>query len=227
MPRVRWVSRRILPAPSAFRSRSLDFKRFPFILFRLRPPPLNSTTARASGCNQGLHNLGLPELDYSFRIVSSKSPPSSISLTRPSLPGENVPQLTPFVTELVRRMQANILVVVRGNPAIGKTTILEQTANHFLKHHAERPLFVITGWDQEKVERAGGWELHVRAITGISGQTWRATEAVLLLDEAQCSYWDLNLWSVFFKAVHGEQGLGPWVSLFASYGSRGDGLDEN
>lgn len=127
-------------------------------------------------------------------------------------------------------MEANRFVVVRGTPAIGKTTILEQTANFVLEKHRNIPLFVVTGWDQESVEAAGGWEMHLKAVTGIDGNAWRTTSAILLVDEAQCSYWDLTLWSVFFKALHGAHGPGPWVALFASYGSPGGGyagLDEN
>jgi hypothetical protein len=62
--------------------------------------------------------------------------------------------------------------------------------------------------------------LYLKECTGVFGSAWNSYLAYLLLDEAQQSYWDEKLWSVFFKSIRANDPTCPCVVVFASYGSQ-------
>ena len=84
-------------------------------------------------------------------------------------------------------------------------------------------IHTLTGWPERKVEGAGDCKEYLKQKTGVDGYDWRSHPAYLLLDEAQESYWDGELWAAFFKAIGQSNPKAPFVVLFASYGSPGRG----
>lgn len=124
-----------------------------------------------------------------------------------------------LVNGIIDRAELYHMILVRGTPACGKTTIMRLVANELLARYSEDiPLHIITGWNEEKVTRAGDWKNYLSQVTGIRGNSWPTSRAYLLLDEAQETYWDDNLWAEFFKDINPYPGA-PRVILFASYGS--------
>ena len=120
------------------------------------------------------------------------------------------------------------LVLVRGTPACGKTTLRKLVANEILSaqtHGEMRPLYVLNGWNKDTVVESNGWDNYLRKWTGIRGQTWSTTPAFLLFDECQQSFWDENLWTEFMKEVNpfSPKSESPCIICFSSYGSPGRG----
>ena len=70
---------------------------------------------------------------------------------------------------------------------------------------------------------ASNWKRYLEQETGVHGYEWLINPAYLLLDEAQESYWDGELWAAFFKDIEQNNPKSPFVVLFASYGSPGRG----
>ena len=86
--------------------------------------------------------------------------------------------------------------------------------------HPSVRVHTITGWKESDVTESGGWEKYLVKRTKISG--WRNPEgvnAMLLIREAQETYWDRELWDDFLKNIRG--GAGPYVILFSRHGSPG------
>ena len=79
---------------------------------------------------------------------------------------------------------------------------------------------ILTGWAEQSVTSAGGWDGFLKQETGVPGRAWHCYRAWLLLDEAQESHWDSVFWAEFFKSI--ELALdGLCVVIFSSYGSPG------
>jgi hypothetical protein len=113
---------------------------------------------------------------------------------------------------------------VRGTPASGKTTIMQLVANKLLEMYGHTtPIYTLTGWREEKVGITG-WNAYLEHQTGVYGKDWPTYPAYLLLDEAQQSYWDGELWADLFKAIEPVLGASPLIVLFSSYGSPGQGF---
>lgn len=106
-------------------------------------------------------------------------------------------------------------------PAVGKTTLMCYIADKLFKEK-NIPIFILTGWPEDKVREAGGWEKYLENQTGIYGHKWLSTRAYLFIDEAQESYWDEELWVSLFKSVSINHN-GPWIVTFSSYGPPGGG----
>ncbi|KAL2832480.1 hypothetical protein BDW59DRAFT_169350 [Aspergillus cavernicola] len=129
-------------------------------------------------------------------------------------------QITPrgkVVDELIARVHYFHIVRVNGTPASGKTTLMNLTVNKLLEYYPATPIYRISGWERESVCNANGWAAHLEAQTGIHGHQLLTHRAYLLLDEAQESYWDGELWADLFKAV--EPASQVHIILFMSYGS--------
>jgi len=129
-----------------------------------------------------------------------------------------------LVNGIIDRAEEYRMILVKGTPACGKTTTMRLVANELLaRHSGEKPVHIITGWGREAVEKAGGWDDYLMQVTGI-GDSWITRPAYLLFDEAQESYWDTTLWSVFLKGIDPFIAAEcPCVISFASYGSPGRG----
>lgn len=122
-----------------------------------------------------------------------------------------------LVDELITRVRYFHIVRVRGTPASGKTTIMNLLANKLLEYDPETPVYVLSGWDKDTVKDALGWTGYLKEQTGVHGRSWLTKQGYLLIDEAQESHWDGELWADLFKAV--EPVSQPYIILFTSYGS--------
>jgi hypothetical protein len=126
---------------------------------------------------------------------------------------------------MIARVQRHYIIRVRGTPASGKTTVMKLMANKLLEKYGQTThIHTLSGWNKEGVRGATGWNAYLKQETGVLGEDWLAYPAYLLLDEAQQSYWDGQLWSDLFKAVEPHLGVSPFVILFSSYGSPGQGF---
>jgi hypothetical protein len=96
-------------------------------------------------------------------------------------------------------------------------------ANRLLEEPGQTyPIHALTWWDEKEVKAVGGWDKYLEQKTGVAGELWLTHKAYLLLDEAQTTYWDRRLWTIFFKAIDAST-CNPFVVLFSSYGSPGRG----
>jgi hypothetical protein len=102
---------------------------------------------------------------------------------------------------------------------------MKLVANKLIERYGHTtPIHTLTGWNEEKVTKATGWIEHLRRLTGVRGDDWLTYPAYLLLDEAQQSYWDGELWAALFKSIGHGAGY-PFAILFSSYGSPGRGYE--
>jgi len=109
---------------------------------------------------------------------------------------------------------------VRGTPASGKTTVMNLVVNRLLeKYGKERPVYVLTEWDESTVRGNGAWGAYLDHETGVHGNQSLTCPAYLIIDEAQESYWDGALWADLFRRI--ECHVSPYILLFTSYGSPG------
>lgn len=123
-----------------------------------------------------------------------------------------------LVDELIARVQHYHIIRVSGTPASGKTTVMNLMVNKLLEKYGQTiPIHVLSGWDRKTVRSATGWAVHLEQETGVHGRNWLTYPAYLLLDEAQQSYWDDELWADLFKRI--EPGTSPFIVLFMLYGS--------
>ncbi|KAA8893131.1 hypothetical protein FN846DRAFT_980288 [Sphaerosporella brunnea] len=136
------------------------------------------------------------------------------------LPADTLPRQH-LVDQVILRANVYKFVVVRGTPATGKTTLSLLVANSLFRSQS-LPVYLLLGWPKDEVKAAGGWKSYLEELTGIHGRSWLAHEAYLLIDEAQESYWDSELWVALFKAISGAN-RGPRVITFSSFGSPSGG----
>jgi hypothetical protein len=130
---------------------------------------------------------------------------------------------TILVDEVIARVRRYHIVRVRGTPASGKTTLMKLVANKLLQEHGHTtPIHTLTSWYRGMANKATDWNSYLEQKTGVCGNDWLTYPAYLLLDEAQQSCWDDELWSDLFKAVQPLVGY-PFIILFSSYGSPGRG----
>ena len=92
----------------------------------------------------------------------------------------------------------------------------------FENHGKERPIYVLTDWNERIIRGQGGWDAYLEQETGVHGDQWLTYSAYLVIDEAQESYWDGALWADLFKRI--ELDSSPYILLFTSYGSPGRGF---
>lgn len=130
-----------------------------------------------------------------------------------------------LVDELIARIQHYHIIRVSNTLASGKTTVMDLVVNKLLEKYGQTmPIHVLLGWDKENVRGATGWSAYLKRETDVHDDKWLTYPAYLLLDEAQQSYWDGDLWADLFKRV--EPGASPFIILFTSYGSPHRGFAE-
>ena len=99
---------------------------------------------------------------------------------------------------------------VRGTPASGKSSLAYLLQKHIEDNHPERRVCMLSRYRPEPSKVP--WDQWLLA------QGWDSPDdGVLIIDEAQLSYWDHSLWLRGLKSITSST---PYmVILFASYGS--------
>lgn len=105
------------------------------------------------------------------------------------------------------------MVKVRGTPASGKSSLAYLLRKHINDNHPEQDVCLLTSYraepDQKPITEYRKW---------LREEGWEfLPNTVLIIDEAQLSYWDIAFWLGFIKPINSST---PYmVILFASYGS--------
>ncbi|KAL1968867.1 hypothetical protein VTN77DRAFT_1228 [Rasamsonia byssochlamydoides] len=149
--------------------------------------------------------------DYALSEQSTKSPQPVI---------QSDPIICPraaTVRKLALMLDEKRVIHVRGTPSSGKT-VLANLLWHYYRNRRE-PVVLLHQWHNVKnpmrhlVEKC-----HENGYTSVQLETFSGSEVVFLLDEAQQSYGDLDLWLGIIK-THSGRICGPKFCLFTSYGS--------
>ncbi|OJJ94765.1 hypothetical protein ASPACDRAFT_64920 [Aspergillus aculeatus ATCC 16872] len=122
-----------------------------------------------------------------------------------------------LIDELIRRLERYHLIRINGTPASGKTTTMKLLANELLERYPDTPLYVLSGWPERQVRAAGGWIRYFKEHLNVRGDELEAYPCFILLDEAQESYWDTDLWAQLFKSI--EKTVSVHFVLFTCYGA--------
>ena len=106
------------------------------------------------------------------------------------------------------------ILQVRGTPASGKTILSRLLAQHIhqLEQDPAAHIIRLNSWGTTKVWNMGGWEAFLRAKGWQQGR-----KPFFIIDEAQMSYGDIDLWVGFFKELPSFKD--QFAIAFASYGS--------
>src|ERR1700761_545046 len=107
---------------------------------------------------------------------------------------------------------------VRGPPASGKSTLANLLYRHIQQMEPDAPIVWLESWSMVQVHAASsGWMDYISNVIG-----WKYHKAprnsVIILDDAQQSYWDLSLWNELFKPISGSFEKSFRVIVFAGYG---------
>ena len=107
---------------------------------------------------------------------------------------------------------------VRGTPASGKSSLAYLLRTHIKETHPERHVCLLSRCREEPAQRPP--EPYRKWL---ANNDWDFQDnGVLILDEAQLSYWDKNLWLEGLKTI--DSNTPYMVILFVSYGSAGRDL---
>lgn len=128
--------------------------------------------------------------------------------------------------ELAAILDDERIVLVRGTPASGKSTLAYLLYEYYNKKNVATVL--ISSWP--KSSEAKGFEFllqqaHVWGYSDVTRGNIIDKNIVWILDEAQMSYEDAELWLGFIKFQHGRLS-GPRICAFSSYGSPSAGPQE-
>jgi len=77
------------------------------------------------------------------------------------------------------------------------------------------------GWAEHTIASYDNYDGYLNAVTGYKAFELLSSgsNVVILLDEAQSTYWDTSFWTDFLKSINPS--TGPSVVLFCSFGSAG------
>lgn len=89
---------------------------------------------------------------------------------------------------MIARLDRYCLIRVNETPAPGKTTMMNLVANELLVRHPNSPIYILDGWEEARVEKAGGRTLYLKALIGVPGRSLRNHPCYILVDEAHESY---------------------------------------
>lgn len=128
------------------------------------------------------------------------------------------------ITKLVEMLDELGVIHIRGTPASGKTTLAKLLREYCISHG--RPFVFMTGWpDTSDPEQLMAEKCEEAGFEGTNTSNLYDRKVTFIMDEAQATYYDTQLWLTFFKAQSNRQ-YGPRICLFASYGSPQTGLIE-
>ena len=87
---------------------------------------------------------------------------------------------TKLVDEIIAQVQDYHIILVRGTPASGKTTLIQLLANKLLEMYGHTtPIHTLSGWQKEKADAATDWNEYLRQKTGVRGYYWPTYPAYL------------------------------------------------
>lgn len=117
------------------------------------------------------------------------------------------------VAEIFNRALKYRTILVRGTPACGKTVLLRLTHKYVLEQFPNYKVHTFDGWPQGMSRN----ESRAFIEEGVGRDPQLAKDSLVLIDDAQSSYYDDYLWSRF-KMLEMDSAL---FVLFSSYGSPG------
>ncbi|KAL5480169.1 hypothetical protein ACEPAI_1439 [Sanghuangporus weigelae] len=120
------------------------------------------------------------------------------------------------VLAIWRKLMDYRFIWVHGTPGSGKSTLALLLDHHARKTIPEAKVIKLRGWDRQVNQ---SWETY---LYGANSDAARRT-IIIIMDEAQSSYSDEDLWFGFFKNLGNYQGL--YAIGFASYESELSCLD--
>jgi hypothetical protein len=106
------------------------------------------------------------------------------------------------------------MIQVRGTPASGKSVLAMLLHEYMLIREPDTRVVRVPIWKEEsEMEKRGGWR------NWLSAKWTDEDDSVLIVDEAQASYWDRDFWLDTIKQMKRTT---PYrIITFASYGSTG------
>jgi hypothetical protein len=122
------------------------------------------------------------------------------------------------------------MIQIRGSPATGKTTLTRLLEHHIATVSPSYKVYSLSGYyhphsASQNEAISPSYQKTLEALTGMAlPEMMNDSKLVLVWDEAQDSYWAVDLWRDFFKAL--GPGNGPIVFAFCSYGATGREPDE-
>ena len=126
---------------------------------------------------------------------------------------------TETVQELARMLDDERVVLVRGTPTSGKSTLARLLDRYYERHNV--PSVCIDSWPQTGYSSFRGILVEQARDSGypwVTRKNLYSCDIVFIIDEAQMSYHDHGLWLGFVKCQASRYN-GPRVCLFCSYGS--------
>ena len=121
-----------------------------------------------------------------------------------------------MVKRIIGRLFKHRVIVIRGTPGSGKTVLRHLIHRTLAQNRLELSIHVSRGWP----EGLDGFQ-STRYLEEATGRTedelFGQPSHVIIIDDAQSSYYDDQLWGDFLKSL--ESGQGAVVLLLSAYGS--------
>jgi len=154
----------------------------------------------------------------------SLNPASPFNQPEIQLPFKNsldICHRTDTVQKIAELLAEKGVVHVRGTPSSGKTTLALLLKGYYTKR--KEAVVFINGWHNVGIPTAYLIsQCEASGYKGIGTDDFLSMKVVFLIDEAQLSYYDTDLWTGIIKTQSGRS-YGPKFCLFSSYGSPANG----
>ncbi|PVG01285.1 hypothetical protein CPB86DRAFT_805442 [Serendipita vermifera] len=140
---------------------------------------------------------------------------------RPSDPTDGLYRRPMTVRTLYEKLEEHRFIFVRGTPASGKSSLAILLRKYIVENHPEKEVYLLERYrDKPETTPIKQWGVWLK-----EQGCYPPKDGVLILDEAQLSYWDQNFWLGFLKPINAATSY--MVILFASYGSASRSLLSN
>jgi hypothetical protein len=130
---------------------------------------------------------------------------------------------TKLVTGLIEMLDLHGVVHIRGTPATGKTELLRLVHLHLCRSGKSAVRF--TRWPVPTEREGLTWEGILTSRCRVPETELLTSSIYILVDEAQSSYYDVDLWNDGLKSVAGRLPRADGIKFLmaCSYGSPGSG----